>query len=78
VKFKLIYPKMEKNWKGRRSFTCRPHGPVVFAATLPPDVEIDFIDENVESIDFNDSPDLVGISMMLTSQAKRGWEIADR
>ncbi len=49
-----------------------------FAATLPPDVEIDFIDENVESIDFNDSPDLVGISMMLTSQAKRGWEIADR
>ncbi len=50
-----------------------------FAATLPPDVEIDFIDENVESIDFNDSPDLVGISMMLTSRkAKRGWEIADR
>jgi len=77
VKFKLIYPKWKKIER-QTEFHLPPHGPVVFAATLPPDVEIDFIDENVESIDFNDSPDLVGISMMLTSQVKRGWEIADR
>jgi len=54
-----------------------PHGPVVFAATLPKEVEIAFIDEDLETIDFNDEADLIGISMMLTSQVKRGWEIAD-
>jgi radical SAM superfamily enzyme YgiQ (UPF0313 family) len=40
-------------------------------------VEIAFIDENLETIDFNDHADFIGISMMLTSQVKRGWEIAD-
>jgi radical SAM superfamily enzyme YgiQ (UPF0313 family) len=58
-------------------FHLPPHGPVVFAAALPKDVEVDFIDENLESIDFDDSADLVAISMMLTVQIKRGWEIAD-
>jgi radical SAM superfamily enzyme YgiQ (UPF0313 family) len=49
----------------------------VFAATLPKDIDIDFIDENLEPIDFDDPVDFVGISMMLTIQVKRGWEIAD-
>ena len=38
---------------------------------------MDFIDENLEAIDFDDPVDMVGISMMLTVQVKRGWEIAD-
>ena len=38
---------------------------------------IHFIDENLQSIDWEDRPDVVGISMMLTIQVKRGWEIAD-
>ncbi|MBA4392095.1 MAG: radical SAM protein [Desulfobacca sp.] len=76
MKFKLIYPAWKK-LKSQREFHLPPHGPVVFAATLPPEVEIDFIDENLETIDFEDQADLVGISMMLTSQVKRGWEIAD-
>ena len=76
MKFKLIYPKWKK-LERQTEFHLPPHGPVVFAATLPDDVEVDFIDENVESINFDDSPDFVGISMMLTSQVKRGWEIAD-
>lgn len=46
------------------------------AAALPPDVEVEFIDENVEPVDFDSGADLVGISMMLTAQVKRGWEIA--
>jgi radical SAM superfamily enzyme YgiQ (UPF0313 family) len=50
---------------------------VVFAATLPSDVEVDFVDENVEPLDFDNPVDFVGISMMLTSQVKRGWAIAD-
>ncbi len=77
MKFKLIYPKWPK-LTGQTEFHLPPHGPVVFAATLPEDVEVEFIDENLEPIDFDDTPDLVGISMMLTSQVKRGWAIADR
>ncbi len=77
MKFKLIYPKWKK-LERQTEFHLPPHGPVVFAATLPDDVEVVFTDENVEPVNFDDSPDLVGISMMLTSQVKRGWEIADR
>ena len=76
MKFTLIYPKWKK-LRGQTEFHLPPHGPVVFAATLPRDIQIKFIDENLESIDFNDQVDLIGISMMLTSQVKRGWEIAD-
>ena len=39
---------------------------------------MDFVDENLEPINFDDPVDFVGISMMLTLQIKRGWEIADR
>lgn len=76
MKFKLIYPKWRK-LDAQTEFHLPPHGPVVFAATLPDDVEIAFTDENVEAVNFDDAPDFVGISMMLTSQVKRGWEIAD-
>jgi len=76
MKFKLIYPRWEKLDRQTR-FTLPPHGPVVMAAALPDDVDVEFIDENVEPIDFESGADLVGVSMMLTAQAKRGWEIAD-
>jgi len=77
MKFKLIYPRWEK-LEGQTVFNLPPHGPVVMAAAIPPDIEIDFTDENVENLVIDDSPDFVGISMMLTTQVKRGWEIADR
>jgi len=77
MRFRLIYPKWEKLDR-QTQFTLPPHGPVVFAATLPDDVEIYFTDENIEEINFNEHVDFVGISMMLTAQVKRGWEIADR
>ncbi len=76
MKFKLIYPKWKKLDR-QTEFHLPPHGPVVFAAAMPEDVDIEFIDENVEPLRLDDSPDLVGISMMLTSQIKRGFEIAD-
>ena len=76
MKFKLIYPKWAK-LEGQTEFHLPPHGPVVFAAALPETVEVDFIDENLEEIDFDDPVDFVGISMMLTVQVKRGWEIGD-
>jgi len=76
MKIKLIYPKWAKLYR-QTTFHLPPHGPVVFAASLPEDVEIDFVDENLETLDFDDTPDLVGISMMLTIQVKRGCQIAD-
>lgn len=75
MKFLLIYPKWEKLDRQTR-FALPPHGPVVMAAALPSDVDVTFIDENVEPVDFAAAADFVGISMMLTAQIKRGWEIA--
>ena len=76
MKFKLIYPKWPKLDR-QTEFHLPPHGPVVFAASLPDHVDIKFTDDNLEEINFDDPVDFVGISMMLTIQIKRGWEIAD-
>jgi radical SAM superfamily enzyme YgiQ (UPF0313 family) len=76
MKFKLIYPRWPKLMH-QTEFHLPPHGPVVFAAALPPGVALEFVDENLEDIDFDAPVDAVGISMMLTAQVKRGWEIAD-
>jgi len=46
------------------------------AALTTDDWEISIVDENVESLDFSDLPDLAAISIM-TPLAKRGYEIAD-
>jgi radical SAM superfamily enzyme YgiQ (UPF0313 family) len=75
MKFKLIYPKWNK-LPGQTTFNLPPHGPVVFAATLPDYVDVSFTDENVEDINFDEDCDFVGISMMLSTQVKRGWQIA--
>jgi radical SAM superfamily enzyme YgiQ (UPF0313 family) len=50
---------------------------VVFAATVPPDVEIVFEDDNVQPVIFDEDVDLVAISAMLTCQLPRAFEIAD-
>ena len=76
MKLKLIYPKWRK-LPGQTTFNLPPHGPVVFAATLPEEVEVSFTDENVEDLDMDEECDVVAISMMLTTQVKRGWAIAD-
>jgi radical SAM superfamily enzyme YgiQ (UPF0313 family) len=75
MNLKLIYPKWNK-LEGQTTFNLPPHGPVVFAAALPAYVNVTFVDENVQQLSFDDDPDLVAISMMLTIQVKRGWEIA--
>jgi len=51
---------------------------VVFAAALSDDIEISFCDENVQELDFNEDADLIALSVTLTCQIPRGWEIADR
>ncbi len=76
MKVKLIYARWPR-LKHQPEFHLPPHGPVVFAATLPPYVDIDFVDENVETLCYDDDPDLVFMSVMLTCQIPRAWEIAD-
>lgn len=76
IKLLLIYPRWKK-LPGQTTFNLPPHGPVAFAATLPEYVDINFVDENVEDLDLNTECDLVAISMMLSTQVKRGWAIAD-
>lgn len=76
MKIKLIYPKWPKLDR-QTDFNLPPHGPVCFAATVPADVDLSFVDEHVEPIDFDEHADLVAISCMLTCQMPRGWEIAD-
>ncbi|MEA3466080.1 MAG: cobalamin-dependent protein [Thermodesulfobacteriota bacterium] len=76
MKMKLVYPRWAK-LERQTEFHLPPHGPVVFAATLPDEVEVSFIDENVQTLDFNESTDLVALSVMLTCQLPRAFEIAD-
>ena len=51
-------------------------GLLIVAALTPPAYQIDFIDDNVDTIDFTARYDLVGISGT-TQQAPRAYEIAD-
>lgn len=74
--WKLIYPKWRK-LECQTPFHLPPHGPVVFAAAVPENVEVGFVDENVEELCLEDDPDLVCLSVMLTAQLPRALEIAD-
>ncbi len=76
MKIRLIYPKWPK-LAGQREFHLPPHGPVVFAATVPEEHELNFTDENIQPVDLDEDVDLVCISMMLTCQTQRGWEMGD-
>ena len=73
---KIIYPKWPKLLH-QTEFHLPPHGPVCFAAALPPDVEVTFVDEHVDPLSLGDAPDMVALSVMLTCQMPRAWEIAD-
>lgn len=47
------------------------------AALFPPDADIRIINDSLDGIDFDDKPDMVGITT-ITSTAPRAYEIADR
>ncbi|HEX2965646.1 MAG TPA: hypothetical protein VHO84_07665 [Syntrophorhabdaceae bacterium] len=75
MKMKLIYPKWPK-LERQTEFHLPPHGPVVFAAEVPPEIDLAFIDENVEPLKIDADADLIAISTMLSSQLPRAFEIA--
>lgn len=77
MKMLLIYPSWPR-LERQTPFNLPPHGPVVFAATLPDWVEVSFVDEHVQDLTFEESADLVAISTMLTCQLPRAFAIADR
>ncbi len=76
MKMQLIYPGWPK-LKRQTEFHLPPHGPIVFAAALPDSVQVELLDENVEPMAFLDDIDLAAISVMLTCQLPRAFEIAD-
>ena len=77
MKMSLIYPTWPK-LERQTEFHLPPHGPVVFAAEVPPEVELEFTDENLQQVDFDHPGDLVAVSVMLTSQLPRAFAIAKR
>ena len=72
----LIYPKWPKLDR-QTEFHLPPHGPIVFAAEVPEEIDITFIDEAFQEVEYK-STDLVAMSVMLTSQLPRAFEIAER
>jgi radical SAM superfamily enzyme YgiQ (UPF0313 family) len=77
MRMTLIYPKWPK-LERQTEFHLPPHGPVVFAASVPGDVDLTFIDEDFEEVDYDDKVDLIALSVMLTCQVPRAIEIAKR
>lgn len=75
MKLKIVYPSWPK-LERQTEFHLPPHGPVVFAATVPEGVDIIFEDDNVEQINFDEHVDLAAVSTMLTCQLPRAFEIA--
>lgn len=49
---------------------------MVFAAALPRGIEVEFVDENVQAIDFGAAPEMVALSVMLSCQLPRAFEIS--
>jgi radical SAM superfamily enzyme YgiQ (UPF0313 family) len=60
----------------RNYWTGVSSGLLTVAALTPADIDVDFVDENMEGIDFSGDYDLVGISAM-TQQSIRAYQIAE-
>lgn len=71
----LIMPSMNDGGSTMRSWQMEPLGIAVVAALTPPDVQLRFFDERVESIDFDTATDLVALSVE-TYCAQRAFDIA--
>ncbi len=72
----IVFPKWKK-LENQTEFHLPPHGALCFAATIPEDVDVEFVDDNLQTIEFGKRYDLVAISTLLTCQLPRAFEIAD-
>jgi radical SAM superfamily enzyme YgiQ (UPF0313 family) len=76
MKLHFIFPKWPK-LKGQTPFCLPPLGMIQAAACVPEHVAVTALDENVSPVDLDVDADLVGISIMLTCQSGRAYELAD-
>ncbi len=72
----MIFPAFEGTPLAYRAF-IPPLGLLTLAAMTPPDYEVRFVDERVDTVDLDAEADVVAVSAM-TPQAARAYEIADR
>jgi radical SAM superfamily enzyme YgiQ (UPF0313 family) len=80
VRVKLILPELlEAHAPGYRRIKYAlfpPLGLAGLAGYLDPDDEVELVDEHVHTLDWDDEPDLVAMTVYITS-AKRAYRIAD-
>ncbi|MCP4672024.1 MAG: radical SAM protein [Desulfobacula sp.] len=76
MKMQLIFPEWKK-LRHQTIFHLPPHAPVVVAAALPEYVDLHFYDENVQTLEYDFSHDIIAISVLLSCQIPRALEIAD-
>ena len=79
MKITLIEPAMIKKRKGTSEkpiFCFQPLALGVLAGLTPPHIEVEFLDDRFETIDYAAPRDLVGISVK-TFTARRAYQIAD-
>lgn len=80
MKVKMILPALTEAesplWRPIKYSLFPPLGLATLASYLDPDDEITLVDQHVEKLDLNDSPDLVVIQVYITN-AYRSYKIAD-
>jgi radical SAM superfamily enzyme YgiQ (UPF0313 family) len=77
MKVLLIVPGWSpSNLWGQIGFKFPPLSLLALASSMPEDVEVSIIDENLEMIPFERETDLIGLTVM-TPQAPRAYQIAD-
>jgi radical SAM superfamily enzyme YgiQ (UPF0313 family) len=80
MKVKMILPALTEAkspfWRPIKYSLFPPLGLATLAGYLPPDAEVEIQDEHVETLNVNDTPDLVVIQVYITS-ARRAYALAD-
>jgi len=80
MKFKFILPSLTEAespfWRPIKYSLFPPLGLATLAAYLSNDDEAEIVDQHVQKLDLNDSPDVVGIEVYITN-AYRAYKIAD-
>lgn len=78
MKVTLIEPAMIKRdgFSEKPMFTLQPLTLAVLAGLTPPQFDVEVIDDRIESIDYDEPRDLVGISVK-TFTARRAYQIAE-
>lgn len=71
-----IHSMFERNKERLKPWSAPSLNLLIIAALTPANIEIKIVDEYYETIDFDESFDLVGITAM-TQQAMRAYEVAD-